>query len=98
MHQKHAFARPPRRWSVTTPRKVRKWRKSRRSRRAMPSTSGRDRALRVLRHDASMHPPARERTEARLWIPGFRVVEFERTFMIEPRRDRAVSRRQAGEI
>ena len=30
-----------------------------------------------------MQSPTHKRTEARLWTPGFRVVEFERAFMIE---------------
>src|ERR1700681_4447560 len=64
----------------------------------MTSTLESARTLRAFRCGASMQPPARERTEARLRVPGFGVVEFERAFMIEPRRDRAVSRRQAGEI
>ena len=45
-----------------------------------------------------MQSPAHERTEARLRIPDCGVVEFERAFVIGPRRDRAVSRRQPGEI
>ncbi len=39
-----------------------------------------------------MQSPTDKRPEVRLRVTGFGVVEFECAFVVEPRRDRAVSR------
>src|SRR6202171_2248644 len=98
MHQTHASALPPGSCPLTTPRRVRELRKSRRARRAMPSTFGGARALRAFRCEASMQPPARERTEARLRVRGLGVIEFESAFPATPCSCRPISRKQARKI